>query len=65
MAKAIQFYEPGGPGPGQLRHKAIGPHHADTCFHNGTYAVPSPGEIGPAHFDLESRSITGSSSLIY
>lgn len=52
MAKAVRFYETGGPevlryedvevgepGPGQvrLRHVAVGLNYADTYFRNGTY----------------------------
>jgi NADPH:quinone reductase len=61
MAKAIRFYETGGPevlrhedaevgdpGPGQvrLRHVAVGLNFADTYFRNGTYLVGLPAGIG-------------------
>lgn len=61
MAKAVRFYEVGGPevlryedvevgepGPGQvrLRHVAVGLNYADTYFRNGTYAVPLPSGMG-------------------
>ena len=61
MAKAVRFYETGGPevlryedvevgdpGPGQvrLRHVAVGLNYADTYFRNGTYAVPLPSGMG-------------------
>ena len=57
MAKAVRFYQAGGPevlryedvevgepGPGQvrLRHVAVGLNFADTYFRNGTYPVPLP-----------------------
>ncbi|MBD9629052.1 quinone oxidoreductase family protein [Pseudomonas sp. PDM19] len=61
MAKAVRFYETGGPevlryedvevgepGPGQvrIRHVAVGLNYADTYFRNGTYAVPMPSGMG-------------------
>ena len=61
MAKAVRFYETGGPevlryedvevgepGPGQvrLRHVAVGLNYADTYFRNGTYAIPLPNGMG-------------------
>lgn len=61
MAKAVRFYEPGGPevlryedvevgdpGPGQvrIRHVAVGLNYADTYFRNGTYPIPLPNGIG-------------------
>ena len=61
MAKAVRFYEAGGPevlryedievgdpGPGQvrLRHVAVGLNYADTYFRNGTYPIPLPNGIG-------------------
>ncbi|MFR0690311.1 quinone oxidoreductase family protein [Enterobacterales bacterium AE_CKDN230030158-1A_HGKHYDSX7] len=61
MAKAVRFYETGGPevlryedvevgepGPGQvrIRHVAVGLNYADTYFRNGTYAVPLPSGMG-------------------
>ena len=61
MAKAVRFYQTGGPevlryedvevgepGPGQvrLRHVAVGLNFADTYFRNGTYAVPLPNGLG-------------------
>ncbi len=61
MAKAVRFYEIGGPevlryeevevgdpGPGQvrLRHVAVGLNYADTYFRNGTYAIPLPNGMG-------------------
>lgn len=61
MAKAVRFYETGGPevlryedvevgepGPGQvrLRHVAVGLNYADTYFRNGTYAIPMPNGMG-------------------
>ena len=61
MAKAVRFYEPGGPdvlrledvevgepGPGQvrLRHVAVGLNYADTYFRNGTYPIPMPNGMG-------------------
>ena len=62
MAKAVRFYETGGPevlryedvevgepGPGEvrLRHVAVGLNYADTYFRNGTYPIPMPnGMIG-------------------
>ena len=61
MAKAIRFYETGGPevlryedvevgdpGPGQvrLRHVAVGLNYADTYFRNGTYPIPMPNGMG-------------------
>lgn len=61
MAKAVRFYETGGPevlryedvevgepGLGQvrIRHVAVGLNYADTYFRNGTYAVPLPSGMG-------------------
>jgi NADPH2:quinone reductase len=61
MAKAIRFYQTGGPevlryedvevgepGPGQvrLRQVAVGLNFADTYFRNGTYPVPLPNGLG-------------------
>ena len=61
MAKAVRFYETGGPrvlrledvdvpepGAGQvrLRHVAVGLNFADTYFRNGTYPVALPNGIG-------------------
>lgn len=61
MAKAVRFYETGGPevlryedvevgdpGPGEvrIRHVAVGLNYADTYFRNGTYPVPLPNGIG-------------------
>lgn len=61
MAKAVRFYETGGPevlryedaevgepGPGQvrLRHVAVGLNFADTYFRNGTYPVALPAGMG-------------------
>ncbi|OBY60846.1 quinone oxidoreductase [Pseudomonas sp. AU12215] len=61
MAKAVRFYETGGPevlryedvevgepGPGhvRIRHVAVGLNYADTYFRNGTYAVPLPSGMG-------------------
>ncbi|MGH8433095.1 MAG: quinone oxidoreductase family protein [Pseudomonas sp.] len=61
MAKAVRFYEIGGPevlryeevevgdpGPGQvrLRHVAVGLNYADTYFRNGTYSIPLPNGMG-------------------
>ena len=61
MAKAIRFYETGGPevlryedidvgdpGPGQvrLRHLAVGLNFADVYFRKGTYPIPLPSGIG-------------------
>ena len=61
MAKAVRFYEAGGPevlkletvevgdpGPGQvrLRHVAVGLNYADTYFRNGTYPIPLPNGMG-------------------
>jgi NADPH:quinone reductase len=61
MAKAVRFYEVGGPevlkledvqvgapGPGQvrLRHVAVGLNFADTYFRNGTYRIPLPAGMG-------------------
>jgi len=61
MAKAVRFYETGGPevlryedvevgepGPGQvrIRHVAVGLNYADTYFRNGTYAAPLPSGMG-------------------
>jgi NADPH2:quinone reductase len=61
MAKAVRFYETGGPDvlryedvevgepdPGQvrIRHVAVGLNYADTYFRNGTYAVPLPSGMG-------------------
>ncbi|WP_105102896.1 quinone oxidoreductase family protein [Microbulbifer pacificus] len=61
MAKAVRFYESGGPevlrledvevgepGPGEvrLRHVAVGLNYADTYFRNGTYPIPLPNGIG-------------------
>ncbi|MBT8769511.1 quinone oxidoreductase [Pseudomonas boanensis] len=61
MAKAVRFYETGGPevlryedvevgepGPGEvrIRHVAVGLNYADTYFRNGTYPIPLPNGIG-------------------
>lgn len=61
MAKAIRFYDVGGPevlryedvevgepGPGQvrIRHEAVGLNFADTYFRNGTYPIPLPSGMG-------------------
>ncbi|CAI3799132.1 Quinone oxidoreductase 1 [Pseudomonas sp. MM221] len=61
MAKAVRFYETGGPevlryedvevgepGPGQvrLRHVAVGLNYADTYFRNGTYPIPLANGMG-------------------
>ncbi|ADO47635.1 quinone oxidoreductase family protein [[Enterobacter] lignolyticus] len=61
MAKAIRFYETGGPqvlryedvtvgepGPGEvrLRQVAVGLNYADTYFRNGTYPIPLPSGMG-------------------
>lgn len=61
MAKAIRFYETGGPevmrweavevgepGPGQarIRHEAVGLNFADTYFRTGLYPVPLPTGMG-------------------
>ena len=61
MAKAVRFYEAGGPevlryedvevgdpGPGEvrLRHVAVGLNYADTYFRNGTYPIPMPNGMG-------------------
>ncbi|UXI04465.1 quinone oxidoreductase family protein [Photobacterium sp. TY1-4] len=61
MAKAIRFYEVGGPevlryeevevgdpGVGQvrIRHEAVGLNFADTYFRNGTYPIPLPAGMG-------------------
>lgn len=61
MAKAVRFYETGGPevlryedvevgepGPGEvrLRHVAVGLNYADTYFRNGTYPIPMPNRMG-------------------
>ncbi|HVL01999.1 MAG TPA: quinone oxidoreductase [Dongiaceae bacterium] len=61
MAKAVRFYETGGPevlryedvkvgepGPGEvyIRHVAVGLNYADTYFRNGTYPVPMPSGLG-------------------
>ncbi|WP_233806122.1 quinone oxidoreductase family protein [Paraburkholderia sp. HP33-1] len=61
MAKAVRFYETGGPdvlryedvevgnpGPGQvrLRHQAVGLNFADTYFRSGLYPVPLPAGMG-------------------
>jgi NADPH:quinone reductase-like Zn-dependent oxidoreductase len=61
MAKAVRFYETGGPevlryedievgdpGPGQvrLRHIAVGLNYADTYFRNGTYPIPLANGMG-------------------
>jgi NADPH2:quinone reductase len=61
MAKAVRFYQTGGPevlryedvevgepGPGQvrLRQVAVGLNFADTYFRNGTYPVPLPNGLG-------------------
>ena len=61
MAKAVRFYETGGPdvlryeevevgdpGPGQVRLKqvAVGLNYADTYFRNGTYPIPMPNGMG-------------------
>src|SRR5690606_31804606 len=60
MAKAVRFYEAGGPevlryedvevgdpGPGEvrLRHVAVGLNYADTYFRNGTYPIPMPNGV--------------------
>jgi NADPH2:quinone reductase len=61
MAKAVRFYEPGGPevlryedvdvgdpGPGEvrIRHVAVGLNFADTYFRLGYYPVPVPNGMG-------------------
>ena len=61
MAKAVRFYEAGGPdvlkyedatvgdpGPGEvrIRHAAIGCNFADTYFRSGYYPAPLPNGIG-------------------
>jgi NADPH:quinone reductase-like Zn-dependent oxidoreductase len=61
MAKAVRFYQPGGPdvlryedvevgepGPGEarIRHVAVGLNFADTYFRNGTYPIPLPNGMG-------------------
>ncbi len=61
MAKAVRFYETGGPevlrleevevgdpGPGEvrIRHAAVGLNFADTYFRNGTYPIPLPSGMG-------------------
>lgn len=61
MAKAVRFYDTGGPevlrlenvevgepGPGEvrIRHIAAGLNFADVYFRNGTYPVPLPSGIG-------------------
>jgi NADPH2:quinone reductase len=61
LAKAVRFYETGGPevlrledvevgdpGPGQvrLRQAAVGLNFADTYFRNGTYRIPLPAGMG-------------------
>ena len=61
MAKAVRFYETGGPdvlryedievgdpGPGQvrLRQVAVGLNYADTYFRNGTYPIPLANGMG-------------------
>lgn len=61
MAKAVRFYETGGPevlkyedvevgnpGPGQvrLRHVAVGLNFADTYFRSGVYPIPLPNGMG-------------------
>ncbi|MFZ2305994.1 MAG: quinone oxidoreductase [Rhodoferax sp.] len=61
MAKAVRFYEAGGPevlryedievgdpGPGQvrLRHVAVGLNFADTYFRSGVYPIPLPNGMG-------------------
>ena len=61
MARAIRFYETGGPqvlrcedvnvgepGPGEvrLRQVTVGLNYADTYFRNGTYPVPIPSGMG-------------------
>lgn len=61
MAKAVRFYEPGGPevlkledvavgnpGPGEvrIRHAAVGLNFADTYFRLGYYPVPLPNGMG-------------------
>ncbi|MDA8481169.1 quinone oxidoreductase [Citrobacter sp. Awk 4] len=61
MAKAVRFYETGGPqvlryedvtvkepGPGEvrLRQVAVGLNYADTYFRNGTYPIPLPSGMG-------------------
>jgi len=61
MAKAVRFYEAGGPevlryedvevgdpGPGQvrLRHVAVGLNFADTYFRSGMYPIPLPNGMG-------------------
>jgi NADPH2:quinone reductase len=61
MAKAVRFYQAGGPevlqyqdvevgepGSGQVRihHVAVGLNFADTYFRNGTYPIPLPAGMG-------------------
>ncbi len=61
MAKAVRFYETGGPevlryedaevgepGPGhvRLRHEAVGLNFADIYFRTGLYPAPLPSGIG-------------------
>ena len=61
MAKAIRFYEPGGPevlrledvpagepgtGEVRIRHVAVGLNFADTYFRQGYYPVPLPNGMG-------------------
>lgn len=61
MAKAVRFYETGGPdvlryedidvgdpaaGQVRIRHVAVGLNYADTYFRNGTYPIPLPNGIG-------------------
>ncbi len=61
MAKAVRFYEAGGPevlkiedvqvgapGPGEvrIRHAAVGLNFADTYFRMGYYPVPLPNGMG-------------------
>ncbi len=61
MAKAVRFYEAGGPevlkledvivgdpGPGEVRvrHEAVGCNFADTYFRSGYYPCPKPNGIG-------------------
>ena len=61
MAKAVRFYEAGGPevlrledvavgdpgaGEVRVRHKAVGLNFADTYFRQGYYPVPLPNGMG-------------------
>ena len=61
MAKAVRFYETGGPevltweavevgdpGPGEvrIRHEAVGMNFADTYFRTGLYPAPLPAGMG-------------------